>query len=253
MMAIPAGRFEQGSSAEDVDATPFERPRHTVSISYSFGMGLNEVSLAEFKEFVEATARPMNGCETYDGAWRLRSNASWYDIGYPQTALHPVSCVSWIEARDYTQWLSRKTGHKYRLPSASEWEYAARSDAAANCDRANIADETAANRYPGWKVAACRDGHVHAAPVGSFAPNALGLHDMLGNVFEWTADCWRDNYTDAPVDGSAQTRGDCRQREMRGGSWFTSPAYVRTAYRNRFADDYRSASVGFRVVRDLHP
>jgi formylglycine-generating enzyme required for sulfatase activity len=93
------------------------------------------------------------------------------------------------------------------------------------------------------------DTYVQSAPVGSFAANAFGLHDTLGNVFEWVGDCWHDDYTGTPDDGSARVDGDCSQRELRGGSWFTAPAFVRVSYRNRFAADYRSTSVGFRLVR----
>lgn len=89
--------------------------------------------------------------------------------------------------------------------------------------------------------------------MGSFAANTFGLHDMMGNVFEWTQDCWRDTYANVPADGSAQGGGDCREHEMRGGSWFTAPTYVRRSYRNRFGEDYRSTSVGLRIVRDLSP
>jgi formylglycine-generating enzyme required for sulfatase activity len=116
-----------------------------------------------------------------------------------------------------------------------------------------VADRSAARRYPGWKVFACKDGYVNTAPVGSFKANALGLTDMLGNVFEWTEDCWHDNYVKAPIDGSARRDGDCTEHELRGGSWFSSPAYVRDSYRNHFAADYRSSSVGVRVVRDMTP
>jgi formylglycine-generating enzyme required for sulfatase activity len=93
------------------------------------------------------------------------------------------------------------------------------------------------------------DTYVQSAPVGSFAANAFGLHDTLGNVFEWVADCWHDDYSGMPDDGSARVDGDCSQHETRGGSWFTAPDFVRVSYRNRFATDYRSTSVGFRVVR----
>jgi formylglycine-generating enzyme required for sulfatase activity len=97
------------------------------------------------------------------------------------------------------------------------------------------------------------DTYVQSAPVGSFAANAFGLHDTLGNVFEWVADCWHDDYRGAPDDGSARVDGDCSQHETRGGSWFTAPDFVRVSYRNRFVTDYRSTSVGFRVVRRTTP
>jgi formylglycine-generating enzyme required for sulfatase activity len=146
------------------------------------------------------------------------------------------------------------------LPSASEWEYAARAGSSAQvpwaapadaCTFANVADQTAARHYQGWKVMPCADEYVQSAPVGSFKENAFGLHDMLGNVFQWTEDCWTDNYQGAPIDGSAQTSGDCTQHESRGGSWYTQPDFVRTSYRNRFDSDYRSTSVGFRLVREM--
>jgi formylglycine-generating enzyme required for sulfatase activity len=87
--------------------------------------------------------------------------------------------------------------------------------------------------------------------VGSFKANAFGLHDLLGNVFEWVQDCWHDDYTAAPADGSARMEAGCSERELRGGSWFSAPRYVNAGYRNRFEHGYRSSSIGFRVVRDM--
>lgn len=253
MTVIPAAQFEQGAASDDEQATPFEQPRHPVSIAYPFAMAVNETTRGEFEEFVSATGREMRGCATYDGAWKVQPDLTWSDLGPAQTALHPMSCVSWQDAQAYAQWLSSKTGHRYRLPSASEWEYAAAPADTGLCTQANVADESAAERYPGWQVQACSDGYVEAAPVGSLAPNSFGLHDTLGNVFEWTQDCWQDDYAHAPADGSAQGDGECGEREMRGGSWFTAPGYVRRTYRNHFAQDYRSTSVGMRIVRDMTP
>ena len=261
MKVLPPGRFNQGSAADDADAQSFERPQHPVVIGYPFGMGVYEVTVAEFREFVAATSRKVTGCTIYDGEWHERADLSWSDVGYPQTSSHPVACVSWRDALDYTVWLSHKTGRRYRLPSASEWEYAARAGSAAlrpwstntewACNSANVADLAAAQRYPGWKVHSCNDGYVYSAPVGSFAPNAFGLYDLLGNVFEWVQDCWSPDYRGAPNDGSAWLTGDCSQRDLRGGSWFTAPALVSVAARNRFAEGYRSNSIGFRIVREI--
>jgi formylglycine-generating enzyme required for sulfatase activity len=260
MKVMPPGRFNQGSAPDEHASQAFEQPQHPVAIARPFGMGVYEVTVGEFREFVEVTQRKITGCAIYDGQWHERSDLGWSDVGYPQTATHPVACVSWRDALDYTVWLSHKSGRHYRLPSESEWEYAARAGGEAPrpwsknsewaCNSANIADLAASQRYPGWKVHSCNDGYVYTAPVGSFAPNAFGLYDMLGNVFEWVADCWHADYRGSPSDGSAWTSGDCTQRDLRGGSWFTSPEYVSVAARNRFDAGYRSNTIGFRLVRD---
>jgi formylglycine-generating enzyme required for sulfatase activity len=260
---LPAGRFKQGSAATESGASSAEKPQHWVVIAGPVAMSTNLVTVDEFRQFVEATKRDMQGCDTYDGTWKIRAGNSWQNPGFNQTGRHPVTCVSWNDADAYAQWLSTKTGQRYRLPSASEWEYAARagggaaqpwtSNGANACTYANVADARAARRYPGWLAFACDDGYVNTSPVGSFKANSLGLYDMLGNVFQWTQDCWHADYRGAPIDGSARIDGDCSERELRGGSWFTSPAYVRANYRNHFAADHRTSTVGIRLVRDLGP
>lgn len=260
LTVLPAGRFEQGTAAADQSAPAFEKPLHWVAITHPFAMSTNPVTVDEFRAFAADTGRDMQGCDTYDGEWRHRADNNWKNPGFSQTGSYPVTCTSWNDAKAYAAWLSAKTGHRYRLPTASEWEYAARaggaavtpwSDAANACSGANVADQSAARHFPGWAVFGCDDGYVFTAPVGSFKANSFGLNDMLGNVFEWTEDCWHADYTGAPVDGSARTDGDCTEHELRGGSWFTLPGYVRANYRNHFAADYRTSSVGIRVVRDL--
>ena len=260
MVVLPAGRFQQGSSRAE-GGSSYEMPAHWVNIQRPLGMSLNVVTVEEFQQFIAATGRDMQGCDTYDGEWKTRPDGSWKSPGFPQTGTHPVTCVSWDDAQAYARWLSGKTGHRYRLPSASEWEYAARSggeavlpwgaNAAAACASANVADASAAQRYPGWTVFGCNDGYVYTAPVGSFKANSFGLNDMLGNVFQWTEDCWKADYVGAPIDGSAQSAGDCSEHELRGGSWFSTPAYVRANYRNHFAAGYRTSSVGIRLVKDM--
>ena len=258
MTVIPAGRFKQGSVA--ADASPFEKPVHRVIIARPFAMSTDEITVGEFREFAAVVHRDFAGCNVYDGRWTFRQSANWQSPGFEQSASHPVACVSWDDAVAYAGWLSARSGRSYRLPSASEWEYAARaggepvqpwgSEAGAACAQANVADQSAAQRYPGWTVFPCTDGFVNTAPVGSFQANAFGIHDLLGNVFEWVEDCWQDDYAGAPVDGSARG-GACRERELRGGSWFTSPRFVSASGRNRFDSGYRSSAVGFRLVRDL--
>ena len=261
MTVLPAGRFKQGSAYDDARALPAERPQRVVLIRHPFALSSNEVTVEEFGAFVAATGRDVQGCDVYDTGWRRQAAASWREPGFAQRSDHPVTCVSWNDALAYAQWLSTKSGVRYRLPSSSEWEYAARAGGDAPqpwnaagtdaCEYANLADRSASRRYPGWKVFACKDGYVNTAPVGSFKANAFGLHDLLGNVFEWTQDCWHDDYVKAPIDGAAREDGDCSQHEARGGSWFSSPAYVRDAYRNHFAADDRNTHLGIRVARDL--
>jgi len=259
MKALPAGEFQQGS-APGAAALSFEMPQHKVSIDHAFAAGVYDVTVGEFSEFAAATDAQPHGCATYDGAWRVNPSVTWRNAVESQTPAHPVSCVSWQDAKDYAAWLSRRTHQTYRLPSASEWEYAARAGSSAQvpwtapsdaCSYANVADQTAARHYQGWKTLPCADEYVQSAPVGSFKENAFGLYDVLGNVFQWTEDCWADDYQSAPIDGSARTTGDCTQHESRGGSWFTQPDFVRIGYRNRFDSDYRSTSLGFRLVREI--
>jgi len=260
MVVLPAGRFKQGSLRAE-SGPAFETPLHWVAIGPSLSMSSNVVTVDDFQQFIADTGRDMQGCDTYDGDWKHRPDNSWKNPGFSQGGTHPVTCVSWNDAKAYAKWLSTKTGHAYRLPSASEWEYAARvgseavqpwgADGSTACAAANVADASAAQRYPGWSVFACSDGYVYTAPVGSFKANSFGLNDMLGNVFQWTEDCWHADYTGAPIDGSARSDGDCSEHELRGGSWFSTPAYVRANYRNHFAADYLTSSVGIRLVRDI--
>jgi formylglycine-generating enzyme required for sulfatase activity len=261
MTVLATGRFQQGS--DRADAAAFEKPQRWVAIGLPIAMSTTAVTVEEFSAFIAASGRPMQGCDTYDGEWKSRPDNSWENPGFVQSATHPVTCVSWSDAKAYAAWLSATTGHRYRLPSASEWEYAARAggesvlpwktDGSDACASANVADESAARRFPGWTVFACNDGYVYTAPVASFRASAFGLHDMLGNVFQWTEDCWNADYTGAPADGSARMYGECSEHELRGGSWFSTPAFVRADYRNHFAANYRTSSVGIRLVRDLTP
>jgi formylglycine-generating enzyme required for sulfatase activity len=263
LTVLSAGRFKQGSAGTDSGSSSFDKPLHWVVIGRPFAMSTSAVTLDEFREFITAAGRDMQGCDVYDGEWTHRPESSWENPGFVQSGSHPVTCTSWDDAKAYAAWLSAKTGHRYRLPSASEWEYAARAggeadhpwnpDGASACASANVADQSAARRFPGWTVFGCDDGYIYTAPVGSFKASAFGLNDMLGNVFQWNEDCWHEDYNGAPVDGSARTDGDCSEHELRGGSWFTTPAFVRAGYRNHFAANYRTSSVGIRLVRDLAP
>jgi formylglycine-generating enzyme required for sulfatase activity len=174
----------------------------------------------------------------------------------------PAIDVSWNDiTQQYLPWLSRKTGKTYRLLSEAEWEYVARAGTTTRyhfgdserdlCTYGNVADLSAKEKNPGWTLANCRDGHVNTAPVGSFQPNAFGLYDVHGNVWEWVQDCWNGNYSGAPSDGSARTTVDCGRRVLRGGSWYSNPLYLRAASRGRGTPDFRVDYLGFRVGRTL--
>ena len=158
--------------------------------------------------------------------------------------------VSWEDAKAYAAWLSEQTGKRYRLPSESEWEYAARAGTETAYSWGNEIGVNRAN----CDGSGSKWSDKRTSPVGSFEPNAFGLYDMHGNVQEWVEDCWHDNYEGAPTDGSAWTSGDDGSLAVvRGGSWFNAPRGLRAAYRDRDSPSGRFDNVGFRLVQDLNP
>jgi sulfatase modifying factor 1 len=240
-----------------------EKPVHRVKLP-RFAAGKYEVTRGEFAAFVAATGhQPVRGCITdraHTGRWGFDAAATWQDPGFPQSDRNPVVCVAWADAAAYAAWLAQKTGKPYRLLSESEWEYAARAhtstefwwgdDPNALCAYANGPDQSAKARFPRWPTATCDDGHATDAPVGSYRPNAFGLHDMAGNVWEWTRDCYESSYADQPSDGGAYTNGPCEHRTLRGGSWVYGLPDLRSAQRNGLLrPDIRGGDIGFRVAR----
>ena len=266
MVVVPAGSYRMGSPSYEQGRQEDEGPVHEVTIAAPFAIGRYEVTVAEFGRFVDETGYLAgNSCYAYEGGnWETRAGQGWRNPGFGQSGRHPVACANWNDAQAYAAWLSRETGEKYRLPSESEWEYAARAGTttarywgdgeSAQCRHANGGDAGVKERYSDWNwtVASCRDGHVHTAPVGSFAANGWGLHDMLGNVWEWTEDCRNGSYAGAPSDGSAWEYGDCSVRVLRGGSWVNGPSNLRAADRGWSTTGYRFL-IGFRVARTLAP
>ena len=268
MVVIPAGSYRMGSPSHEQWRDEDEGPVREVTIAAPFAIGRHEVTVAEFGRFVDETGySAASWCWTSEnGKWESRNGRGWRNPGFDQGGRHPVACVSWEDAQAYAAWLSRQTGEEYRLPSESEWEYAARAGTATArywgkgesglCRHANGAGADV-SMYWRWMMAAmaawCRDGHVHTAPVGSFAANGWGLHDMLGNVREWTEDCWNGSYAEAPSDGSAWEYGDCARRVSRGGSWFHGPRNLRSADRSPHVTGFRVSNHGFRVARTLAP
>ena len=176
-------------------------------------------------------------------------------------------CASAEDADAYAIWLSKESKQTYRLPSEAEWEYAARAGTTTArfwgngrddaCLYANVADQSLAATIdraanPSWEFFSCPDTFVHTAPVGSFRANPWDLYDMLGNVWQWTADVQHNNYTGAPTDGSVWAMGgDNGRRVLRGGSWSGLPGFVRAGVRNNKDRGNRNSNTGFRLSRTL--
>ncbi len=226
LVVVPSGRFRMGC-VSGRDCEDDERPVHEVEVP-SFALGVYEVTFEEYDRFAQATRRNRPN----DGGWGRGGR--------------PVMNVSWEDATAYAAWLSEETGEAYRLPSESEWEYAAR---AGSTTRYTWGDDIGRNRA---NCDGCRSrwDDDRTAPAGSFAANAWGLHDVHGNVWEWVEDCWHENYARAPRDGSAWTTGgNCSRRVVRGGSWLYGPWSLRSAYRDRGDAESRASYIGFRVAR----
>ncbi|HLB10756.1 MAG TPA: formylglycine-generating enzyme family protein, partial [Gemmatimonadaceae bacterium] len=230
-----------------------EAPQHLVALR-SFALGKYDVTRAEYAEFVRGTGYPAgDGCG-HDGAkWNKRAGVGWRNPGFRQTERDPVVCVSWRDARAYISWLNRKVrppssasdDDPYRLPTESEWEYAARAGTTTLFWWGD--DDDGADGHAWFKVNS--GGHTH--PVGSKPANPFGLYDMAGDVWQWTEDCYVDSYANAPTDGSAvESPSDCL-RSDRGASWFYEPWLLRSATRERNPADYRDLGMGFRVAKTL--
>ena len=232
LVVIPAGAFRMGDLSGGGDAD--ERPVRTVTIPRAFAIARYETTFAEWDACAAA------------GACRQGVD----DIGFGR-GRQPAILVGWEDARAYAGWLSRRTGKPYRLPSEAEWEYAAR---AGSETRFPWGDEVGSGRA-NCDECGSRWDDARTAPVGSFPANAFGAHDMVGNVYEWVADCGGAGYEGAPRDGSAHAAtgggGDCEWRMMRGGSWLSLPRASRPANRVRNPAGFRDVHTGFRVARSL--
>ena len=208
-----------------------EKPVHEVRVE-SFELSKYEVTFEEYDRFTDATGRQPAG----DQGWGR--------------GRRPVINVSWEDSVAYTEWLSEKTGGRYRLPSEAEWEYAAR---AGSTTKYSWGNEIGHNRANCGGCGRQWSSKSKTAPVDAFSPNGWGLHDMHGNVSEWVQDCWNDSYRGAPMDGSAWETGHCGFRVLRGGSWFNNPGFLRSATRLGGTTRKRYHFVGFRVARTLTP
>jgi len=271
MVVVPAGNFIMGSSAAEkswaasqvgsAEGVADEAPQHGVSLR-SFAIGKYDVTRGEYAAFVRETGYSAgDGCDVdHSPEWKTQAHRSWQNPGFNQTDQDPVVCVSWQDAKAYIGWLNDKVRQKsssdgpYRLPSESEWEYAAR---AGTSTRFWWGDDDAATSGHAW-YKENSGGQTH--PVGLKSANAFGLYDIAGNVWQWTEDCYAQSYSGVPTDGHANETGvsdprpdgtkEC-MRVDRGGALMFRTWALRSATRERTPVDHRDSIIGFRVARTL--
>ncbi|QDZ26738.1 formylglycine-generating enzyme family protein [Noviherbaspirillum sp. UKPF54] len=297
LVLVPAGEFLMGSDetpdALAKDYPQYERrrfielsdeaPVHRVRITHPFYLGQYEVTVGQFRKFLELSGYvPQSVADgtggygynpDYDPRTSPRGDAfdgrnpkySWRNPGFPQDDKHPVVNVTWNDAVALAEWLSKREGVRYRLPTEAEWEYAARAGTRTRYDSgddpqslptvANTFDADTQKNWPQWKqyALAGHDGFAFTAPVGSFAPNAFGLYDMHGNAWEWVADWYDENYYARSPTDDPQGPADGSVRVRRGGSWHTWALYARSSYRNWNNPDTRYTLVGIRLLREAQP
>ncbi len=272
LVRIEPGEFQMGSPDSDRDAEADEKPPHQVRITRPFYLGKYEVTIGQFRRFVDDSGYQTEAEKDGKGGrgWNEAANRfeqapryTWREAGFEQTDLHPVVNVSWNDAVAFAKWVSQKEGKTYRLPTEAEWEYACRAgtttryscgdDPEGLAEVGNVADATAREKYPERNAIAARDGFVYTSPVGRYRSNAWGLHDMHGNVWEWCWDwCGEDFYKASRVDDPAGPL-EAAYRVIRGGSWDHDPRHCRSAYRFSPAPDFRASNLGFRLARPERP
>ena len=273
MLVVPHGAFRMGAPEEEADSSEAERPVRNIRFDRGIAMARSEITVAEFRRFVNSTryrARATRrGYSTmYDersGNFIRAGNVDWQSdyVGKPAADNMPVLHVSVGDALRYAEWLSHETGQRYRLPSEAEFEYALRAGSQGVYPWGDGGPPTRSGNFTGagdtspngrrWTnfFEGYADGAWGPAPAASFQPNRWGVHDLAGNVSEWVEDCWHSTYRRAPRDGRPWVNPGCRNQVIRGGSWASSPAQTRAAWRQGADINHTSARVGFRVVRDI--
>lgn len=277
MVVIPAGSAMLGSAPEErasAGIVPLfgdrEGPRYRVTFARPYAIGRTEVTRGEYRAFVAATNRPdPANCGVHEpkgDTWSPQPGYSWRKPGFAQDDRHPAVCISYDDATAYAAWLSSKTGKPYRLPSDAEWEYAARGGTETpwywgeapepGCAKANILSVGTVAAL-GWPKSiasrfVCSDQRSFTMAVASYPANPFGLFDMVGNAFEWAADCNTATNVGAPTDGSVRMRGDCTRHYLKGGAFHTPFWLTRSAVRGApIPADLHMFAIGFRIARSL--
>lgn len=241
MIVINPARFMMGSPAHEAQRDRNEGPQIPVNIGHAFEIGRYEVTFAEWSECVKD-----GGCKGYrpdDNGWGR--------------GRRPVTNVSYEDTQTYIKWLNAKSGKQYRLPSEAEWEYVARAGGRLPFSTAtghSISDREANfnGEFPYGSGVAKGQYKRKTVPVGSYAANGFGVHDIHGNVYEWVSDCYVAGHIGNPADGTARRDGNCNRRIIRGGSWVTHGYQMRAAKRLSYTTDYRYDDFGFRLARTVN-
>ncbi|EJM77361.1 dihydropyoverdine dehydrogenase [Pseudomonas sp. GM55] len=245
MVVLPAGTFTMGTPEGEVGREPDEGPMHEVTFDKPFAMSRYQITAGEWVQYMKETGVTLPDGDTRPGRACTNGKPS-----YPQGPRQPAVCMNFAEVTAYVAWLSRKTGQHYHIVSEAQREYAARAGSTGPFPfpfdpGTEYSIATHANTY------GPTDGYSHSSPVGSYPPNAFGMYDMHGNVYEWIADCYHPDYVGAPTDGSAWTEPDCDTLRTRGNDWGEAPVFSRSGNRNDIDPQTRGDWIGFRVVRTL--
>jgi formylglycine-generating enzyme required for sulfatase activity len=250
-VSISPGSFTMGSP-EDEEGREADEVQHQVTISQGFSIQTTEVTVGQWRTFVEetgyeSTAEKTGAMALEDGEWKVRKGYDWKNPGFPQSDNHPVTCVSWDDTKAFAEWLSEKAGGTFRLPTEAEWEYACRAGTTTrfhwgdkmDCDKANFGNS--------WSNECGRKEPLRTVQVASYPPNAWGLYDMHGNVWEWTNDWFAPYQEGSATDPKGPEWGE--RRSVRSGSWWSYSRYCRSAVRVRNSPDQAFQTLGFRLVR----
>ena len=274
MVVVPHGEFTMGAPDGEADARDNERPAHRVRFERGFALAVHETTVGEFARFIAATgyrtvAERTGRSSAYDerGGAMLEVRGAHWRRGYLGRGAagpnDPVLHVAFEDAAAYAEWLSARTGQRYRLPSEAEFEYALRGGRTgpwpwgtrlpprAPGNLTGSGEQSPLGRRWGRPIRGWSDGHWGPAPVGRYPPEPFGTQDLIGNVSEWVEDCWHDSYRRAPGDGRAWVNPGCNERVVRGGSWASTLEQARSAFRLQVPAELSSARIGFRVARDL--